>query len=117
MKRLAEFKVAIGGEDKKLYLCQDEYVVSDRIAVLLYEDAADEFAGDGGDFEGLEFWGDVSINVVGVDLAAGEFVLNHNFDSLDRVLAAVLATGKVEDTGRRVSFGFCVDRPVYRVIP
>jgi hypothetical protein len=64
----------------------------------------------------------LSINVESVELDAGEFVINHDVD--DGLLKAVLIppsdlaalTFTMEDTGRRVDFGYVRDAKVWRLI-
>lgn len=86
------------------------YRDSGRIAVEIYED-------DGQPFAGLPY-GTLSVNVPGVQLEGDEFVLNHDlngpmFDGLRREL---LEDGWCEDTGKRCDYGFVRRQPIWRLV-
>lgn len=51
------------------------------------------------------------------ELADDEFVLNHDLlsDWFAPGLKKLLGSGLFEDTGRRCSYGFCQDIPIWRV--
>lgn len=61
-----------------------------------------------------EAYARLSVNVAGVVLKPGEFVLHHDiieagwFDE-------ILACGVFADTGRRCGYGFCADVPIMRL--
>lgn len=61
-------------------------------------------------------WGTLSVNV-GIPLEEDEFVLNHdlNYDKGSLVLRAIIESGTISDTGKRVSYGFVKNQPVYRL--
>lgn len=56
-------------------------------------------------------------DVLGLDLQEDEFVLNHDYlgDWAKPYLDTFLRSGLFEDTGKRVSYGFCTDVPVWRL--
>lgn len=55
----------------------------------------------------------LSVNVPGSDVAADEFVLNHDVRPSFR--EALEEAGIIEPTGRTVSYGYVRDQPVYRL--
>jgi hypothetical protein len=58
----------------------------------------------------------ISINVPGVEVGPGEFVVNHDADVAGALFIAVASTGKIEDTGRRVDYGGVLGAPVWRLV-
>ena len=60
-----------------------------------------------------EAFADVSVNVVAVQLAEGEFVIHHDLDSDLR--QKLRDTGLFEDTGRTVSYGYVTGAEIWRL--
>tara|TARA_R110000851_G_scaffold73514_1_gene162160 strand:- start:303 stop:590 length:288 start_codon:yes stop_codon:yes gene_type:complete len=55
----------------------------------------------------------LSINVEHVSLSKGEFVLHHDIGGTCR--QDFMRTGYFEDTGRKASYGFIKDQPIWRI--
>lgn len=55
----------------------------------------------------------VSVNLPDHPMDEGEFAIHHDIG--DHILDPLLACGLFEDTGMKVSYGFVVDQPVWRL--
>lgn len=77
---------------------------NNRVAVQVYDDE--------GPFATL------SVNVPEIKLEQNEFILSHNLMSpiFEKFLTEMLDTGKFEDTGKRCSYGFCKNVPIWRIV-
>jgi len=85
-----------------------ERYMNGRLVVQIYED-------DDGPFSGMPYC-TLSTNVPGVELEDDEFVLNHDLNGplFDELRTEILAKW-CEDTGKRCSYGFVRDQPIWRV--
>jgi len=62
-------------------------------------------------------WENLSVNVPGVDLAQGEFILHHDITGYHkRLLVVLLDTGWFEFTGKTAGYGFVSVQPIWRVV-
>jgi hypothetical protein len=81
-----------------------------RLAVQVNTSEDSPFATSGSRFATL------SINVPSVELKRDEFVLNHDLNSeIFADFRREMLEQYFEDTGKRVSYGFVIDQPVWRL--
>lgn len=95
--------VVLGGRPCRVVVLDGRYATGDLAVVALLQDG--------------QVYAKLSVCVdwieTGGPIDPSEFVLDHDLDEADR--AALTASGSLEDTGRRVSYGYVRDRPVLRV--
>ena len=93
--------ILAGGEEMEVFT--GVYTYNNRVAIHI-------MSGDGP-------FCHLSVNIEEVDLEPREFVVHHDLlhQSMDGYLQDFLKSGLFRDTGKRVSYGWCKDVPVWEL--